>query len=198
MARKYQKGQIDEIIYVRLEPGEDVLHAIWEICEEHEITSGQILGGSGALDRFRLHHFPANAKMQRDGWEHMPGVIELEGPLETNIVGTIGTTVVDDDAPEFFLPTTPDMPTPADVQTMAGSATTAPGTRSPYVHAHVTATNPHVTMIGHLMPGTIVRQAPTGVEDPPSHFTLVIAKVKGVALINHFGKDGNYHDFGEA
>jgi len=197
MARKFQKGQVEEIIYVRLEPGEDVLLAIWEICEEHEIETGQILGGSGALDKFRFQHYPSNPKMVRDGWEHVTEVIELDGPLETNIVGTIGTTIVDEDAPEFFLSPTPELPTPEDVQTMTGSRTVAPGTRSPYVHAHVTATNPHVTMIGHLMPGTLVRRAPVGAEDPPSHFTLVIAKVTGVAFLNRFGKGGLYHDFGE-
>jgi len=196
MARKFQKGQIDEIIYVRLEPGEDVLLAIWEICEEHEIKTGQILGGAGALDSFRLQHFPGNPKMVRDGWDFVTEVIELEGPLETNIVGTIGTTIVDEDAPEFFLPTTPELPTKEDVHTMAGSPTVEPGTRSPYVHAHVTATNRHVTMIGHLMPGSRVREAPVGAAEPPSHFTLVIAKVSGIGLINHLGKDGYYHDFG--
>lgn len=196
MARKFQKGQVEEIIYVRLEPGEDVLEAIWEICEEHEIATGQILGGSGALDKFRFQHYPSNPKMVREGWEDVTEVIELDGPLETNIVGTIGTTIVDDDAPEFFLSPTPEMPTLRDVETMTGSPTVAAGTTSPYVHAHVTATNPHVTMIGHLMPGTLVRKAPIGAEDPPSHFTLVIAKVSGVRFLNRFGSGGLFHDFG--
>lgn len=186
--RSSASGRIEEIIYAQLESGEDLLEAIWEICREHDITTGQILGGSGALERFRFQHFPQNPRT-------VPMVIDvvtLEGPLETNVIGTIGTTIVDEDAAVVLAPNA-ELPTEQDVFTMFGSPYTAGGNRAPYVHAHMTATNSTVTALGHLMPGTIVADMSLG-KPVPSHFTLVIAKVTGLTLVNRLAKDGYYHE----
>ena len=191
MAHVSARGRVEEIIYAQLESGEDLLEGLWDICREHDITTGQILGGSGVLERFRFQQFPRNPRTS-------PMVVEivtLEGPLETNVVGTIGTTIVDVDAAPLANALNAELPTEQDVFTMFGSPFPTGGGRSPYVHAHMTATNSSVTALGHLMPGTIVANMSLG-QSVPSHFTLVIAKVTGLTLINRFSKEGYYHEFG--
>jgi predicted DNA-binding protein with PD1-like motif len=47
----------------------------------------------------------------------------------------------------------------------------------PYLHVHLTVTNGDGTVCGHLLPGTRVRSI-----IPRSHFTVMIARIKGAEL----------------
>lgn len=187
-------GKIEEVIYTRLMPGDDLLHAIWEVIEEYDIKTGVILEGSGALTEFRCQHFPDNPKTTKFPID----IITMDGPLEASIKGTIGTLQIDDDV-DPNLPSLPgNYPTiPGELETiedkwsMAGSPNGKNG--APYVHAHVTCTNNSRTITGHLMPGSTIESLMQG-STTPSHFTLVIAKVSGVKLINKYDKNGYYHD----
>jgi predicted DNA-binding protein with PD1-like motif len=68
--------QLEEIICVRLDYGDDFHECIEQVARERDIQSGVILSGIGTFDRARIHHithtrFPAEDKF-----------VELEGPIE--------------------------------------------------------------------------------------------------------------------
>lgn len=181
MPRLVKKGKIEEIIYARFEPGEDILQALYEICAENDIKTGVIMDGSGAAVNFTYQHFPINPKMAPTNVV----IGTMEGKCEISLQGTIGTTVCrnypegadPDDIVDKILP---DIPGVLDNHIQkwhwCGSYN-GPGTA--YIHAHCTASNKDYTVCGHLMPGTLVA---SGDPKKPSHFTVVIAKVTGVEL----------------
>lgn len=192
MARNMESGKIEEIIYARFEPGEDILQALFDICVEKDIKTGIILEGSGAVKQFRYQHFPKVP-------ETCPLAIEIctmEGPCEISLKGTIGTYVCGDKESPYYIPkmipTIPDIvETEQDKWNLAGSMN---GNGTPYIHAHCVATNKDYTACGHLMPGTYVEVAKgSGVENCPAHFTVIIAKVSGVVLENITDEIGGYH-----
>lgn len=68
--------EIDEIICVYVEPGEDFHESIEEAARRHDVQSGVVLSGIGTFDRARIHHithtdFPAEDRF-----------VTIEGPLE--------------------------------------------------------------------------------------------------------------------
>ena len=173
-------GRIEEVIYTRLNPGEDILEALYDICVQKDIKTGIILEGSGCALNFTYQHFPKNPNMCPTNVE----IAALEGKCEVSLQGTIGTTVYDvsEDSPKQISKLFPFVKgvieNDSDKWHMIGSKC---GDGSPYIHAHCTATNKDSTVCGHLMPGTKVGSgnAETG---KPAHFTVIIAKVSGVEL----------------
>lgn len=180
MERLIKSGKIEEVIFARFLPGEDILKALYEICVEKDIRSGIILDGSGSAVNFTYQHFPINPKMAPTNVV----IGTMEGKCEISLQGTIGTTVCrlkgDTDPDQVVDAMYPDIPgvfdSVVDKWNMIGSMT-GPGT--PYIHAHCVATNKDCTVCGHLMPGTTVA---SGDPSKPSHFTVIIAKVSGVEL----------------
>ncbi len=189
MARLSMKGQIDEVIYTRLEPGEDLLRALWDIAEEHDIRAGVIMEGSGGLKNFRVQRYPHNAKTCL-----LPiDIVEYDGPLEANVHGNIGRMVIEPGAvKELPIPTIPGvLDTELDKWNMAGAQG---GDGSPYVHAHMTASTRNDTIMGHLMTGTRIESLAQSY-DIPSHFTVVIAKLKGFEFQYRMTETGFFHDY---
>lgn len=191
MARLSKSGKLDEIIYTRLEPGDDILEAIFEICAEHEIRTGVILDGSGALANLKFQRFPRNPALLKFPID----LVELDGPLEVSLRGTIGTMAFgegSDDYMEAF----PVLPGIVDTQSDKFRVMGTPnGDQTPYIHAHISASNSETTVVGHLMPGSRVLVNGLGDQsEVPSHFTLVIGKVTGVELLNRVDTIGSYHD----
>lgn len=180
MARLIESGKIEEIIFARFEPGEDILLALYDICEKKGIKTGVILDGSGSAVDFTYQHFPINPKLCPTN----VSIGTMEGKCEISLQGTIGTTVCNypedagqDAAIENVLPTIPGLTdTNTDKWRWCGSAN---GAGTPYIHAHCVASNKDYTVCGHLMPGTKVA---SGDPTKPSHFSVVIAKVSGVEL----------------
>ena len=156
MARKIRCGKIEEIIYARFEPGEDILQALYEICVEKDIKTGVILDGSGSAVDFTYQHFPVNPKMAPTNVV----VGTMEGKCEISLQGTIGTTVCRLDEGHD------------QEDVIAGMFPTIPGVLGDNA-------DKDYTVCGHLMPGTKVA---SGDPNKPSHFTVVIAKVSGVEL----------------
>lgn len=196
MERLVKSGKIEEIIYARLLPGEDILLALYEICREHNIKTGVILDGSGAGVDFTYQHFPINPKFVPTNVT----IGTMEGKCEMSLQGTIGTTVCEltegsdpEDVVAGMFPTIDGyLGSNSDKWHMIGSMG-GPGT--PYIHAHCVATNKDYTVCGHLMPGTRVA---SGDPNKPSHFTVVIAKVSGLewrAVVNN--QIGFYQDIAE-
>ena len=68
--------QVEEIICVRLDYGDDFHKCIEQVARAKDIQSGMVLGGIGTFDRARIHHithteFPPEDKL-----------LEMEGPIE--------------------------------------------------------------------------------------------------------------------
>ena len=197
MERLIKSAKIDEIIYARFLPGEDILLALYDICVKKDIKTGIILDGSGSAVDFTYQHFPINPKLCPTNVT----IGTMEGKCEISLQGTIGTTVCNlpeeadpDSAVSGVLPTIPGiLDTNLDKWRWTGSMG---GAGTPYIHAHCVASNKDYTVCGHLMPGTKVA---SGDPKKPSHFTVVIAKTSGVELQATYDHEiGFYQDLVDA
>lgn len=52
--RNMVRGKIEEIIYARLEPGEDLLRALWDICKQNVVKTGVLLNTTGSMQKVRI------------------------------------------------------------------------------------------------------------------------------------------------
>lgn len=121
-------GKLSDLIFVRLDKGQDLLQAIKDAAREHDIKAGVVIDITGSVTKARVQKFP--------GKNHDPNVrievVEIEGPLELTGHGIIGAT-----------------------EGSGGIGEYKDG--EPYVHVHVVVTSADQTICGHLMPGTLVR-----------------------------------------
>jgi len=179
MDRLTYSGKIEEVYYVRLNPQEDILLALYDICRKNDIKTGVILDGSGAGINFTYQHFPINPKFSPTNVV----IGTMEGNCEMSLQGTIGNTVCNlpkEDADALVDGMFPNiegyLETPLQKWRIIGSDG---GDGQPYIHAHCVGSNKDCTVCGHLMPGTIVA---SGNSEKPSHFTVIIAKISGVEM----------------
>ena len=121
-------GKLSEVIYVRLDPKQDLLAAIKEAAREHNIKTGVVMDITGSLTKARIQRFPPNAGSEKVRIE----VVDVEGPVEATGHGIIGMT-----------------------QGSGGIGEYKDG--EPYVHVHMVLTTAGETVCGHLMPGTFIR-----------------------------------------
>ncbi len=163
-------GNIEEVVYARLDAGADLLHGIQDVCNQRNIRTGYIFV-TGALLKARLQHY--TGKLANEIANKMPVIpIEVNGPMEASGHGLIG---------EVYAPSLGDK--------TFGAAGDAWRHGDVYVHVHLVATNAEETICGHLLEGCTVRSP-----HPTSHFTIVIAKAKGVLLRNVADEIGSFHD----
>ena len=87
MARLIESGKIEEVVFARFEPGEDILKALYDICREKDIRTGIILDGSGSAVDFTYQHFPINPKLCPTN----VSIGTMHGKCEISLQGTIGT-----------------------------------------------------------------------------------------------------------
>ena len=192
MKRPTVCGKIEEVYYVQLTNGEDLLEAIWDICKEHDIKTGLVLDGNGAVDKFVYEKFPESP-------EYTPipvAVATLEGPCEVRVSGTIGSFYCEDPAKCTSFPNNlPTIPGVLNDMRDKWAYMGTSGQYGVYLHSHMVATNgKYETVCGHLLRGTHVYVTPdSGLEGVPSHFTVVIAKVSGVELKVVSDESGYYH-----
>lgn len=192
MKRNTGIGKIEEIYYVQLNKGEDILEAIFDICQEHDIKTGLVLDGNGAVDKFVYQKFPETP-------EYCPydvAITTLDGPCEVRLSGTIGTMYCEDvDKCVSFPKTLATVPGILDTMQDKWECIGASGPMGTYFHGHIVVTDKnHHTVCGHLMKGTHVHVTKnSGVENVPSHFTIVIAKVSGIELRCVSDEIGYYH-----
>ena len=123
-------GKLTEVIYVRLDPKQDLLEAIKQAAKENNIKTGLVMDITGSLTKARVQRFPhnpdaasANVRIE---------VVELQGPVEATGHGIIGMTSGSGGIGEYV-------------------------DGEPYVHVHVVLTTAGETVCGHLMPGTFIR-----------------------------------------
>ncbi|WP_430648983.1 PCC domain-containing protein [Bradyrhizobium hipponense] len=92
MKRNMVSGKIEEIIYARLEPGEDLLRALWDICKQNEVKTGVLLDCTGSMDKLRVMRFPHEARNAALGIDYT----EIREDLEVSAHGMIGMGWVPD------------------------------------------------------------------------------------------------------
>ncbi|WP_417725681.1 PCC domain-containing protein [Salipiger sp.] len=122
------KAKLTELIFVRLDKGQDLLQAVKDAAVEHDVEAGVVVDITGSVTKARVQKFKSKSHDPSTRIE----VIELEGPLELTGHGIIGTT-----------------------EGSGGIGEYKDG--EPYVHIHVVVTSADETICGHLMPGTLVR-----------------------------------------
>ena len=110
MERLIESGKVEEIIFARFQPGEDILYALYDICKQKDIRTGVILDGSGSAVDFTYQHFPINPKLCPTN----VSIGTMHGKCELSIHGTIGSTVCNlkegetpDDVVDRMFPTVP-------------------------------------------------------------------------------------------
>jgi predicted DNA-binding protein with PD1-like motif len=157
------KAQMGDIIWAQLDPEGDVYEEILTICERENIRSGVVLNIVGGLRRARL-----SLPMVATSVDAQPGVLELEGMMEAQGIGTIGWNIDGYDA------------------SSRSGIVYRPGT--PNLHIHMTITHAGKTYMGHLIEGCVVRSV-----HPKSHFTIVLAKTDGAQLNFRVSKETNAH-----
>ncbi|HWQ76728.1 MAG TPA: DUF296 domain-containing protein [Syntrophomonas sp.] len=189
MPRENEACEFDEIIWTRLNEGEDLLKAIWEIAATREIRAGIVLEGTGALQNVVFQHFPKNCYTCR-----LPlDVYEINGPLQTNVRGIIGVTVQGDaEIKSIPLDMVPNViESEKDKWNFIGSQG---GLGTPYFQGHFSAINKDVSVMGRLLPGSKIENPGMGRNNKPTHFTLVIGKVKGIEFQMKMNKNGFAHE----
>ncbi|MGY2933008.1 hypothetical protein ACVWZ6_002610 [Bradyrhizobium sp. GM6.1] len=166
------KGRLEEIIYVRLQAGEDFVHALWDICKEYEIKTGVLLDATGNFAKVRMMRISKAPRIDDLGVDFL----ELPGPLQVSATGILGMGWIPGNLPR------------------AGGFDFQ-GHGDPYFKINITATNVSETVCGHLLQGSMVGNVNhAGRADVPSHFTVAIAKVSGVVLRATYDERGFYHD----
>lgn len=121
------KGELGEVVLVRLEPNEDLLIGLREAIKEVGIDTGLVTAITGSINRARIQAFPHVGRECGS-----IDVIELEGPFEVTGQGLIGST-----------------------RGRGGVGRYEEG--EPYVHVHLVLTGALGTWCGHLMEGCRVR-----------------------------------------
>jgi predicted DNA-binding protein with PD1-like motif len=188
--RQTQTGKIAEVIYARLEPGEDLLLALWDICKENDVQTGLLLDATGAMDKVLVQRWPSvDSTTQKAHSQPDIDFVEIPGPAEITAQGIIGLGAIPDQS----------VPRPEILAKSVGQTGFGPfgfeGDGTPYIHVHITVTNGSETVCGHLMEGSPIHGAMDwGAGGAPSHFTVVIGKVTGVVLNAVWDASGFYHD----
>ncbi|HWQ76727.1 MAG TPA: DUF296 domain-containing protein [Syntrophomonas sp.] len=185
MNRAQAIGQINELIFARMEPGEDLLKAIWDISARYEIKAGWIVEGSGMLKNVIFQRFPHNFKTCKIPID----LYNLDGPMLCNISGIIGT--MRNSGGDASVLSVPYCKGVIEEEMDLFAMSTSQGFDTPYVHCHFDVSTKDTTVMGHLMPGTIVAEANT--PGDPTEFTLVIAKMNSVDFGTAFRPDGFGH-----
>jgi predicted DNA-binding protein with PD1-like motif len=162
-----ERGQIEEVIYARLDQGEDLMLQLHEVCKQEKVKTGVLLDVTGAMQNLYVQHFPAigfNLEGDMSDVKVLePMFLHMEGPMEVSGHGLIG---------EGWAPGV----RPPDPRGFFFASFREHG--DPYFHVHIVGTNGEETICGHLMEGSKI----IGSRQTTSHFTAVIAKVSGVHL----------------
>ncbi|MGY2932998.1 putative DNA-binding protein with PD1-like motif [Bradyrhizobium sp. GM6.1] len=173
MKRQTISGKIEEVIYARLEAGEDLLLAILDICKQHDIKTGVLLDATGSMESVRVQRFPHQPRKGNSGID----IVEIPGQLEVSAHGIIGMGWVPDQS------------------VTEGRPHSIVQHEAPYCHVHIVVSSASQTVCGHLMEGSpICRNTWNGEAKAPSHFSVAIAKVSGAVLRATYDKTGFYHD----
>lgn len=74
----FRGGKVEDIIAVRLDPGDDVLECVEKVAREEDIQTGVIVSGIATFDRARWHSISTTDFPPEDRF------FEIEGPIEVS------------------------------------------------------------------------------------------------------------------
>lgn len=187
MKRNMVSGKFEEVIYARLEAGEDLLPALWDICRQNNVKTGILLNATGNMSKLRLTQI--SREPRKDNW----GVdfVEIAGPMQMTMTGLIGMGWVPDESLRI--------PPPEFSRHYADTGFGSGGFEEhgdPYFKVNITAMGVSGTAVcGHLLQGSYTGTVNwNGTATVPSHFSVAIAKVSGVVLRAVYDKTGYYHE----
>lgn len=157
------KGKIDEIIYAQVGYGEDLLHAIWDVCKENDVKTGVLLDATGCMKNLRVHAIAAEPGQPAGiHYEDVPGCLEVSAHGIIGM-GWVDKSIKAEDIPGLIR---------SSYDTGFGAAGFVEH-GSPYAHIHIVGSSPKRTICGHLIEGSFTAT---------QYFELIIAKVSGVLL----------------
>jgi predicted DNA-binding protein with PD1-like motif len=124
-------AQIGKVVFIHLEPGEDVLLSMIEVIEREQLQSGLILTVTGAVSEGRL-----SLPRRVEGVHESPGYMEFTGLSEIQGGGYFGWNADDwrNDKSQ--------------IRHDKGR---------PHIHCHVAVANAGTSHVGHLIEGCKVR-----------------------------------------
>lgn len=124
-------GRLGKVVYVQLEPNEDLYEAVLATAEEEGIRTGLVMDITGGLAKWRL-----SMPVEASDVASTPGVKSMEGLTEASGQGILGWAVdsyISEDS---------------GVHIEAGR---------PFAHVHMSVTTAGETWLGHLIPGCEIR-----------------------------------------
>ena len=75
----FKGGKVEEVIAVRLDPGDDVHECVEKIAKEEDIQTGVIVSGIATFDKVRWHSISTTDFPPKDKFFQMEGPIEVSG-----------------------------------------------------------------------------------------------------------------------
>jgi len=71
----------DNLIFVRLFPGEDIYHELNEACRKHKVKTAVVLSGLGQLKQFELGYFKEKGNYAPEEFEKAHELLFLTGSI---------------------------------------------------------------------------------------------------------------------
>jgi predicted DNA-binding protein with PD1-like motif len=78
-----QSKEEDNLIFVRLFPGEDIYHELEQVCQKHEVRTAVVLSGVGKLKQFELGYFKEKGDYSPEGFEKPHELLSLTGSISS-------------------------------------------------------------------------------------------------------------------
>ncbi len=75
----FRGGKVEEVIAVRLDPGDDVHECVERIAKEEDIQTGVIVSGIATFDKVRWHSISTTGFPPKDEFFEMEGPMEVSG-----------------------------------------------------------------------------------------------------------------------
>ena len=75
----FRGGKVEEVLAVRLDPGDDVFECVEKTAKEEDIQTGVIVSGIATFDKARWHSITTTDFPPKDKFFEMEGPIEVSG-----------------------------------------------------------------------------------------------------------------------
>lgn len=76
-----QSKEENNLILVRLFPGEDIYRALKEVCQKHKVETAVVLSGLGQLKQFELGYFKEKGNYMPQEFEKAHELLSLTGNI---------------------------------------------------------------------------------------------------------------------
>jgi len=76
-----QSKEGNNLIFIRLSPGEDIYCELEQVCQKHEVGTAVVLSGVGQLKQFELGYFKEKGDYSPEGFEKPHELLSLTGSI---------------------------------------------------------------------------------------------------------------------